>query len=202
MKKILSIIVLGLLLSGCVNGTGNESMFSKKGKEKKEKVNEYPYGAYWTLLKKGFNKQGYEYGYTKDEAMANASKVCEIKKKEVGIGRCSIYGPCNSRGSNCDPSVARRAAKKANKSSSGSKIDPSVWDDIFNASQGVLSGKSVSESLGSTNSSSSSSSTTWSCTKKSESISGTNKICIYNCMGSDVAINVKSTKLCPISIRR
>ena len=40
------------------------------------------------------------------------------------------------------------------------------------------------------------------CFKKGEYTSGFNKICIYNCLGSDVAITIASTKLCPLSIQR
>ena len=40
------------------------------------------------------------------------------------------------------------------------------------------------------------------CFKKGEYISGFNKICIYNCLGSDVAITIKNIQLCPLSIRR
>ena len=199
MKKILGIVVLGLLLSGCVNETGNEAMFSKKGKEKKEKINKYPFGAYWYLQKKGFNRQGFEYGFTRSEAKKNAWDICEIKRKKIGKGVCKVGSSCTSRGRDCDADIARKKRQAAKKSSSGSKIDPSVWDDIISGSQGILSGKSTSESLGGT--SSSSSSTSLSCFKKSESTTGTNKICIYNCMGSDVAVNVKSTKLCPMSIK-
>ena len=39
------------------------------------------------------------------------------------------------------------------------------------------------------------------CFKKGEYTSGFNKICIYNCMGSDVAITIKSTQLCPLTIQ-
>jgi hypothetical protein len=35
---------------------------------------------------------------------------------------------------------------------------------------------------------------------KGEKTSGFNKICIYDHMGSDVAITIKSTDLCPLSI--
>ena len=38
------------------------------------------------------------------------------------------------------------------------------------------------------------------CFKKGEYISGFNKICIYNCLGSDRAITIRSTQLCPLSI--
>mgnify|MGYP001075606514 CR=1 FL=1 len=39
------------------------------------------------------------------------------------------------------------------------------------------------------------------CFKKGERISGLNKICTYNCLGSDKAITIKSTQLCPLSIK-
>jgi hypothetical protein len=39
------------------------------------------------------------------------------------------------------------------------------------------------------------------CFKSGEQISGMNKICYYNCMGSTVAINVRSLEFCPMSIR-
>ena len=38
------------------------------------------------------------------------------------------------------------------------------------------------------------------CFKNGEQVSGMNKICYYNCMGSTVAMTVKSTDLCPMSI--
>ena len=72
------------------------------------------------------------------------------------------------------------------------KIDPSVWDDIFGVSQGMLGGKS----------SSSSSSSSMSCFKINERVSGTNKICSYNCMGSEVTRNIRSTQICPMSIKQ
>ena len=39
------------------------------------------------------------------------------------------------------------------------------------------------------------------CFKKGEYTSGFNKICTYNCMGSDVAITIKNTQLCPLTIQ-
>ena len=38
------------------------------------------------------------------------------------------------------------------------------------------------------------------CFKSGEQISGFNKICFYNCMGSTRAITISSTSLCPLSI--
>ena len=38
------------------------------------------------------------------------------------------------------------------------------------------------------------------CFKKGEYTSGFNKICIYDCLGSDRALTLKSTDLCPLSI--
>lgn len=84
-------------------------------------------------------------------------------------------------------------------SSGKRKIDPSVWDDLGNLSKDLLSGKSVSDSLGGVSSSSSSSSKIQ-CFKSGERVSGTNKICSYNCMGSEVTTNVASTRICPLSI--
>jgi hypothetical protein len=40
------------------------------------------------------------------------------------------------------------------------------------------------------------------CFKIGEQVSGMNKICYYNCLGSTVAINVSSVSLCPLSIDR
>ena len=38
------------------------------------------------------------------------------------------------------------------------------------------------------------------CFKKGEYTSGLNKICIYNCVGSDVAITIGAAQICPITI--
>jgi len=40
------------------------------------------------------------------------------------------------------------------------------------------------------------------CFKSDEYVSGLNKICIYSCMGSDAAITIGSTQLCPLTIQR
>ena len=80
------------------------------------------------------------------------------------------------------------------------KIDPSVWDDLLNISKGMSEGKSFTESLGGVGSSSSSSSSKIQCFKSGERISGTNKICSYNCMGSEVVQNISSTSICALSI--
>lgn len=72
------------------------------------------------------------------------------------------------------------------------KIDPSLWDDLLGISKGLLGGKS----------SSSSSSSSMSCFKINERVSGTNKICSYNCMGSEVTRNIRSTQICPMSIKQ
>ena len=72
------------------------------------------------------------------------------------------------------------------------KIDPSLWDDLLGISKGLLGGKSGS----------SSSSSSLSCFKTSERVSGTNKICSYNCMGSEVTRNIRSTQICPMSIKK
>ena len=40
------------------------------------------------------------------------------------------------------------------------------------------------------------------CFLKGEQISGLNKICYYDCLGSGAAITIKSYQLCPLSINR
>jgi len=40
------------------------------------------------------------------------------------------------------------------------------------------------------------------CFYKSEYTSGMNKICIYDCAGSQAAITVGAAQLCPLNIRR
>ena len=40
------------------------------------------------------------------------------------------------------------------------------------------------------------------CMKKGEKVSGMNKICYYDCLGSGAAITISSTSLCPLTIRR
>lgn len=40
------------------------------------------------------------------------------------------------------------------------------------------------------------------CFKKSEAVSGFNKICYYNCLGSVRAVNIPNTSLCQLSIRQ
>jgi len=40
------------------------------------------------------------------------------------------------------------------------------------------------------------------CFKKTEYTSGLNKICIYNCLGSEAAITIGATQLCPLTITR
>ncbi len=40
------------------------------------------------------------------------------------------------------------------------------------------------------------------CFKSGERDAGMNKICYYSCPSGDAAITVKSTKLCPLSIKR
>lgn len=40
------------------------------------------------------------------------------------------------------------------------------------------------------------------CLFKGEQISGTNKICYYDCLGSIYAITIDGLKLCPLNIRK
>ncbi len=40
------------------------------------------------------------------------------------------------------------------------------------------------------------------CFSQGERISGMNKICYYDCLGSEVAITISAVALCPLSIQR
>jgi len=40
------------------------------------------------------------------------------------------------------------------------------------------------------------------CFKSGEQVSGMNKICYYNCLGSQAAITIGAVELCPLSIDR
>ena len=40
------------------------------------------------------------------------------------------------------------------------------------------------------------------CLFRGEQISGTNKICYYDCQGSTYAITIDGLKLCPLNIRK
>ena len=189
MKKLLGIVVLGLILVGCVPVTNthtyNDQYVARMAilKDKNKSFSSITFRNILRMIDAG--------GSTQTKAVDEAYELCESLKESPKNG-CHLFfvlgGPKKTR-----------AISSSSTSSNKSKIDPSVWDDLLGISEGLLGGKSVSESLGGT---STSSSTSLSCFKKSESTSGTNKICIYNCMGSDVAINVKPTQLCPMSIKK
>jgi hypothetical protein len=40
------------------------------------------------------------------------------------------------------------------------------------------------------------------CFFKREAVSGMNKICYYDCLGSEAAITISAVALCPLSIKR
>jgi hypothetical protein len=40
------------------------------------------------------------------------------------------------------------------------------------------------------------------CFKSGEAVSGMNKICYYDCLGSTAAITISSVQLCPLTINR
>ena len=40
------------------------------------------------------------------------------------------------------------------------------------------------------------------CFKTGEKVSGMNKICYYDCLGSEAAITISSVQLCPLSIEQ
>lgn len=187
MKKILGIVVLGLILVGCVpvtkTHTSSDQYLARMAilKDNNKSFSDVTFKNILMMIDAG--------GSTKKEALDEAYKLCESLKESPKNG-CELFfvqgGPKKT-------SVISSSSTSSHKS----KIDPSVWNDLLGISRGLLGGKSTTESLSGTNSSSSS----LSCVKKSESVSGFNKICIYNCMGSDIAINLKSTQICPMSVK-
>ena len=106
MKKILGIVVLGLLLGGCIQGpAGPLGAFNDK--ETKINQSKYSYMAWYTLLKKGRNKTGIGYANTRSEAKSNARKLCNIElEKNNSQGKCVVHNACTSKGYQCDPSQA------------------------------------------------------------------------------------------------
>ena len=187
MKKLLGIVVLGLILVGCApvtkTHTSSDQYLARMAilKDKNKSFSDVTFKNILRMIDAG--------GSTKKEALDEAYNLCESLKESPKNG-CELFfvlgGPKKTR-----------VISSSSTSSYKSKIDPSVWNDLLGISQGLLGGKSTTESLSGTSSSSSS----LSCFKKSESVSGFNKICIYNCMGSDTAINLKSTQICPMSIK-
>ena len=238
MKKLLEIVLLGLLMSACAYEPLPGPMKVFNDKETKINRAKYNYQAWWYIGKKGINKKGMGYGYTRKEAKENAKKLCYIEldklQKQGVYGKCGVGGACTTDGYQCDSSIAwsKKKAEERRKqtpeyqlaviketcmkfgykegsekladcmkdiylkqtasTNTNRSIDPSVWDDILGVSQGMLGGKS----------SSSSSSSSRTCFKINERVSGTNKICSYNCMGSEVTRNIRSTKICPMSIKQ
>ena len=75
-----------------------------------------------------------------------------------------------------------------------------AFDELLGISQGLLSGKSLTETLGGTTSSSSSPKTT--CFKKGEEKIGFGKSCRYSCVGSLYTMMVGSMEQCPLTVEK
>ena len=110
MKKLLGILVLGLLLGGCIQGpAGPLGAFNDK--ETKINQKKYPYMSWWYLSKKGMNKSGVGYGFTRAAAKENAMKLCNIelsKLRKKGIsGKCGAPSSCTSKGYTCEGELLR-----------------------------------------------------------------------------------------------
>ena len=176
MKKLLSIIVVSLLLSGC--GSGSSVQYHKIPPADSSKVSSEQEANHQKATGKSTGSSGIDlqnikqtcldFGYQEGtEKLADCMKEVYLKQ------------------------IQNQSQTTSTTTTSKSKIDPSVWDDILGVSQGMLGGKS----------SSSPSSSSLSCFKTSERVSGTNKICSYNCMGSEVTRNIRSTRICPMSIK-
>ena len=184
MKKILGIIVLGLLLSGCAS------------QETKQKQRTNSNMAATELVKKGFNTFFTAYGHSKQDAINKALELCQIKRKEIGKGRCRVSYNCDSKGYECASGsrLYSLPSKTTKTTSSGSKIDPTVWDDLLKMG-GVKSGSSTSSS------SSSSSTLKSTCYNTGEETGGTNKSCKYSCSGNLYTMTISSLEICPVKIQ-
>ena len=227
MRKFLAIIVLGLLLSGCA---------SQEMKQQQRTSSAY---AGVELDKKGLNIFFRAYGQSREDAIQKASDLCEIKRQEIGVGRCRVVFNCDNRGYRCaggSKAYVTPQQKKEKKAQvtlanikatcmgfgykegsekladcmkdlylrnleSGTakrKIDPSVFDDLEKMSEGLLGGKSITESL----SGSSSPRRTMTCFKTGEETGGLNKVCRYDCAGNLVTTTIGSAQVCSIQIQR
>jgi hypothetical protein len=215
MRKFLAIIVLGLLLSGCA---------SQEMKQQQRTSSAY---AGVELVKKGLNIFFRAYGQSREDAIQKASDLCEIKRQEIGVGRCRVVFNCDNRGYRCaggSKAYVTPQQKKEKKAQvtlanikatcmgfgykegsenleSGTakrKIDPSVFDDLEKMSEGLLGGKSITESL----SGSSSPRRTMTCFKTGEETGGLNKVCRYDCAGNLVTTTIGSAQVCSIQIQR
>ena len=221
MKKLLGIVVLGLLLSGCVS--------EMKRMQKQGSI--YSHKASVQLIKSGFNLGFIEYGNSSREAEEKALATCknEINLKKIKKARCetvwvvetgiyqniekekkkkianleNLKSTCREFGYNegtesfadCvkDLYLQNTQAGKTQR-----KIDPSVWDDLDKISKDVLGGKSASEAI----SGSSSPKKLMLCFKTGEETGGLNKICRYDCAGNLVTTTIGVAQMCPIQIQR
>ena len=181
MKKLLGIVVLSLLCYGHSLGDTNKIYCYNSDNDKIEEWNNYKKCPGNRVQVSGPNSK-------KPPRFAGLKKIC------LDIG----YADGTEKLADCVKDLYLKQLEAKNKSQSQStelstetdnKIDPSVWNDILSVSQGMLEGKSNS------------SSSSMSCFKIGERVSGTNKVCSYNCMGSEVTKNVRSTQICPISIK-
>ena len=182
MKKLLGILVLGFILFNAESADANIYCYNPDN-DKIETWNSYSKCPGNRVQVAGPNSK-------KPPRFEGLKKTCSDIGYTTGtekVGECvkdlylkQLEAKNNSRSQSIELS-----------SETERKIDPSVWDDILGVSQGMLGGKS----------SSSSSSSFISCFKTSERVSGTNKICSYNCMGSEVTRNIRSTQICPMSIK-
>ena len=229
MKKLLGIVVLGLLLSNCssytsINGNKSISRFDSTANfvarvkliPKEDKIDPYI--------------QFYGIGNTKELAIENTINICNnyfesIMSKDQQLRyfqKCEIV---YSRITRVYRSVLREEEREEKeKQILLSIIEPKIkkckaigfnigTDGMANC---VLKLIEINENekiakkareqeawktilLGGIGTSSNSSTNTSSCLKSSETISGLNKICYYNCNGNTKALNIKSTQLCPLN---
>lgn len=183
MKKLLGIIILGLLWYGHSLGDTHKIYCYNSDNDKIEEWNNYKECPGNRVQVSGPNSK-------KPPRFAGLKKICV----EIGyITGTEKFVDCvkDLYLKKLDADQSQATTSTTTSSQPKRRIDPSVWDDLLGISKGLLGGKSGS----------SSSSSSLSCFKTSERVSGTNKICSYNCMGSEVTRNIRSTQICPMSIK-
>ena len=224
MKKLLGIIVLGLLLSGnayaekykatAMHYYGStwhkashptsqseaEKLAVKKCVANDRHIRDFPKGCF--LFLRGATENVWKKSIEKYELQIVAKEIKQEIKPFKTICKNIGYSEGTEKFADCVKDIYLKKLDAENQKISQTtttvtskpkrKIDPSFWDDLLGISGGLLGGKS----------SSSTSSSSVSCSKIKERTSGNNKICSYNCMGSEVTKNIRATQICPLSIKR
>jgi len=213
MNKFL--LLLYILIVGCASGSNqstleqrvkSQSITEAKTKEARKKIDKFldqkkielsqkEQEEVISLVQKA--KETCEmFGYEiKTEKFADCAK--EIYSKETEIKSSSNSKTIIVNNENSGAQVLADELKRQRRQQ--------AFDELIGVSQGLLSGKSLTESLGvksSSNSKSSSSNLKSTCYNTGEETGGLNKSCRYSCSGSLVTTVISAHEICPVHIKR